>query len=422
MAIHREEILYVPHVAHDSALIAWGAFYLDQKESKSGDAAGSFRFKLLDDDKLKEGRIPGGSRPRGSIGGNTTPFGPARVVVEDMAGQLVADIDVPAAPFAWVRGLEPKTHYRYRVEVAGEPWAAKTSAIRMKDENDGIAAPDPHLRSHAFTTFPAPDEPSGPFTFAVIGDPGTGEDEQVNVGKALAGMIDAEGIRFVLTLGDTIYMKPRGHGLLGLVEKGFRTITGRMRMTGDEDDDWFGSYFLPYRDVISRVPVFPCLGNHDSENTEEDDDLAQLLDNLYLEERFPEYAKEWRLDDELFDTLFYRFRYGRDAEFIALDTSFTDRQDGGEIIFELTRGKRQPPLASAQHRKFIDDLLAEPAPRWRIPFGHHPAFSLGPSHGDNAMIRRSHSGSPRCHRATRSGLPGTSTISSIIAKASCITC
>jgi tartrate-resistant acid phosphatase type 5 len=388
MAIHREEFLYVAHVDHESALIAWGAFYLERRESKDHDPPGSFRFKLLDDEELKKpGRIPDGIRPRGSIGRNTTPFGSARLLVHDLAGLLVLDQAVPAATFVWVHGLQPNTHYRYRVEVGGVEWATKTSDLVMKDENDGLATPDLDGRSYGFTTFPAPEQPSGSFTFAVIGDPGTGKEEQIKLGKALADLIDSEGIRFVLTLGDNIYMKPRSGGLLGLGEKVFRTIAGRMRMTGDEDDDWFTSYFLPYRDVISRVAVFPCLGNHDSENSEEDDDLAQLVDNLFLEERFPKYATEWRLGDEVFDTMFYRFRFGRDAEFVAVDTSFTDKQEGAEAIFEVIRGKRQPPLGSVQHRQFLDELLAEPAPLWRIPFGHHPAYSLGPSHHDNLIVQ-----------------------------------
>jgi len=389
MAIHREEVLYVPHVDHESALIAWGAFYFRTKERKQDDPIGSFRFKLLDDDDLKhDTAIPGGIRPRGTIGRNTTPFGPARVRVGTGDGEVVWNEwrDVGDATFARIGGLLPETRYHYQVEVAGKPWAAEACAFHMKDENDGIATPGARPGATNFQTFPAPDQPSGEFTFAVIGDPGTGEDAQFRVGKALADRIDSDRIRFVLTMGDTIYMKTRSSGFLGLLEKGFRTVSGRMRMTGDEDDDWFASYFMPYREVISRVPVFPCLGNHDSENSEEDDDLAQLLDNFFLEERFPEQARDWALGDDVLDTLYYRFRFGRDAEFVAVDTSFTDRQDGFETVFEITRGKRQPPLLSAAHRAFIDGLLAEEAPRWRIPFGHHPPFSMGPRHHDNPMV------------------------------------
>ena len=51
---------------------------------------------------------------------------------------------------------------------------------------------------------------------------------------------------------------------------------------GDEDDDWFFTYFQPYRYVLNRVPVYPSIGNHDSGETEERDDRDQLMDNFYL--------------------------------------------------------------------------------------------------------------------------------------------
>ena len=55
--------------------------------------------------------------------------------------------------------------------------------------------------------------------------------------------------------------------------------------TGDEDDDWFFTYYQPYRYVINRIPVYPSIGNHDADETEERDDRAQVEDNFYLRER-----------------------------------------------------------------------------------------------------------------------------------------
>src|SRR5213075_1983957 len=43
--------------------------------------------------------------------------------------------------------------------------------------------------------------------------------------------------------------------------------------------------FQPYRYMINRIPVYPCIGNHDSAETEDRDDREQLLDNLFLKER-----------------------------------------------------------------------------------------------------------------------------------------
>ena len=55
--------------------------------------------------------------------------------------------------------------------------------------------------------------------------------------------------------------------------------------TGDEDDDWFFTFFQPYRYVINRIPVYPSIGNHDADETEQHDDRAQVEDNFYLRER-----------------------------------------------------------------------------------------------------------------------------------------
>ena len=77
---------------------------------------------------------------------------------------------------------------------------------------------------------------------------------------------------FLLTTGDNIYARVR---VLGVAIGG----------TGDEDDDWFFTYFQPYRYVINRIPVYPSIGNHDADETEERDDRAQVEDNFYLRER-----------------------------------------------------------------------------------------------------------------------------------------
>ena len=81
-----------------------------------------------------------------------------------------------------------------------------------------------------------------------------------------------EDIRLILTTGDNIYA---GRTLLGIP----------VGSTGDEDDDWFFTFFQPYRYVINRIPVHPCIGNHDGDETEVNDDRDQIMDNFYLNER-----------------------------------------------------------------------------------------------------------------------------------------
>ena len=95
-------------------------------------------------------------------------------------------------------------------------------------------------------------------------------------------------VRFVISLGDNIYQ-----GEQGQVDD----------ESGGEDDDWYSSFFQPYRYVISRVPVFPAIGNHDTTDTEGSDDRAQMEDNFHLRERFRDAAATARRSDP---GLFYR--------------------------------------------------------------------------------------------------------------------
>ncbi len=67
-----EEYLYLPALAHDSAIIAWGGFFFEIDEDD-----GKEEWKLLDDDELRKrlGR-------RETIGEKSEPYAPrARVEV-----------------------------------------------------------------------------------------------------------------------------------------------------------------------------------------------------------------------------------------------------------------------------------------------------------------------------------------------------
>ena len=83
-------------------------------------------------------------------------------------------------------------------------------------------------------------------------------------------LADAFDVRFVVTLGDTIYHGPGGP-------------TDR---SGAHDDDWWLTYFQPYRYLIDHLAFYPTAGNHDGSDEEAADDRGQLEDNLYLTTRF----------------------------------------------------------------------------------------------------------------------------------------
>jgi hypothetical protein len=201
--------------------------------------------------------------------------------------------------------------------------------------------------------------------FVVLGDYGVGVRKrtrksvrQQRLAKALARLVHEDHVRLVLTTGDNIYLSAEG-GIYG---------------SGVEDDDWFFTYYQPYRYVIDRIPVYPSVGNHDTGDTELSDDRGQLEDNFFLHERFQErHGYRSSLDPGLF----YRLDYGSDVVFLCLDTSLAEELPH-KHFFEDPR-----------HRKFLETCLARAenhAPRWRIPFGHHPPFCAGPHHDNSAEL------------------------------------
>ena len=345
---HAEPYVYLPAVTHKSALVAWGAFYF--RVTHRGAA------KLVNDTDLKYVHPP----RKDSIGATSAPYGPARVEVYDASGAIVALAKTEATNHCWVAGLQADTEYTYKVFVKDDEWAegerwdwsASAQALVQaggRYENRFRTAPDPLLPSS--------------LTFAVIGDFGVGMRKpsdtrrQQQIADALRHAVDTENVRLILTTGDNIYA---GTKLLGIP----------IGDTGDEDDDWFFTYFQPYRYVINRIPVYPSIGNHDSDETEGCDDRTQVEDNFYLCERLAGEEAAGRASFK--PGLFYRFRFGSDIEFVCIDTS-KEQFFRGHPLFLLPK-----------HKAFVEAAFpAAPgidAPAWRIPFAHHPPFSAGPRH------------------------------------------
>jgi hypothetical protein len=277
-----------------------------------------------------------------------------------MTGALVTTSFTETTNFCWVTGLAPDTRYRYEVIVKDEYWGKDERWDWAPGAEQGLIQRGGRYVNE-FRTHPDPTvEPDGPFTFMVMGDYGTGirkstgKRRQREVAAAMQAAFDQFDVRLILTTGDNIYA---GRRLLGLP----------LGATGDEDDDWFFTFFQPYRYMINRVPMYACIGNHDTGETEDRDDREQLLDNLYIRERVAGDETSGRASMD--PGLFYRFRYGRDVEFICIDTS-------KESFF---RGKRL--YEYPKHWEWVEQTLtAGAAPRWRLPFCHHPPFCAGPNH------------------------------------------
>jgi tartrate-resistant acid phosphatase type 5 len=358
---HSEPYVCVAGVTHKSALIAWGAFYFRVKPSGG--------MKLVDDDDLQWVHPPRSE----TIGARSAPYGPARVEVRDAAGALVASAQTNDRNHCMVAGLLPDTAYSYTVFVKNEEWAAGERWDWVPDAK-GLRQVGRRY-DNTFRTLPDPSLPlTSAFSFIVIGDFGTGickpstaTRRQREVALALETAVTRFDARFILTTGDNIYGTHR-----------FLRWTPE---SGEEDDDWFFTFYQPYRYVLNRIPVYPSIGNHDAGETEAQDDRGQLMDNLFLAERL--IGEEAAGRASVGPGLFYRFRAAADLEFICLDTS-KEQLLGGSRLF------RHPNHAPFVERTFAASSASEPAseltsrPQWRIAFCHHPPFSAGPRWGNTA--------------------------------------
>jgi hypothetical protein len=360
---HQEQYIYLAGLTHKTALIAWGAFFFKIK-GKSDDE----QFKLVDDNDLKHINPP----RHQTIGASSEPFGEAVVEVrEAITGDLAAVGRTNTANHVLVTGLLPDTEYNYEIKVDGEEWAAgeRRDWVAGDDKHQGLVKSG-RVYDNRFRTHPHP-EISAPLTFAVLGDFGTGvrkpsnsKQRQREVAAALEQAVDEHKVRLVLTTGDNIYAATKLFDLI--------PIGG----TGDEDDDWFFTFYQPYRYILNRVPVYPAVGNHDSGETERSDDRQQLLDNFYLNERFATVEADGFASID--PGLFYRFRYGADFEFLCVDTSKASPLSGDRVF------------KKDKHLQFLQSSLPDKeetaGPVWRIPFMHHPAFTAGPVHHNSRSI------------------------------------
>jgi hypothetical protein len=350
--VHFEEFLHLAGLGHDKALIAWGGFYFRRGDSPYGE------WRIVDDEEL----AAVAPTPRTeTIGAGSEPFGHATVEIE-RDGRVVARAATDEHNHVWVTGLEPDADHRYRVLVDGRPWAE--GELHDWSVERATLVPAGGRYDNRFRTFPPPDA-AVPVTFAVLGDFGVGIVDgrtdgrrQLQIAHALERAVDTRGVRLVLTTGDNIYL-------------GHQDTAG----TGNEDDEWYSSFYEPYRYVLNRVPFFPTVGNHDAAESESSDDRDQLADNLFLDHRFRPGVEVGSAS--IGPGLFYRFQVGANVELICIDTSIAS---GTEV---------EHYFDDRAHYRWVEEALGIAGARWRIPFCHHPPFCAGPEHTNTAgMVER----------------------------------
>ncbi len=339
-----EPFVHLVDVTDTSVLVAWGGFFLARRHDG---------WLVVDDDDLGTAR----RRRGGTIGAASPPYGLGLVEVLDVRGDVVASAKAAGVNHTWVEGLEPDTEYRYRIVVDGRLWGEG----ELWDWQLDADGPTPSERTYdlRFRTHPAGDAPV-PVAFLAFGDYGVGITNgeagrrQQGVARTLEKLSASHPVRFLVGLGDNIY-----HG-----------EEDALAQSGDEDDDWYLTYYEPYRYLIDHLPMYPTAGNHDGADEESSDDRAQLADNFHIDTRFGRRVAQGRAS--LDPGLFYALRVGGLVEMVCVDTSWGEEE--GVHDFEDERAKR-----------WLEEVLppdggSGPSPTWRIPFCHHPAYCAGPHH------------------------------------------
>jgi 3',5'-cyclic AMP phosphodiesterase CpdA len=197
--------------------------------------------------------------------------------------------------------LDPSSTYHYRVDGLGGP-SSKGS----------------------FLTAPADDDSR--FSFAVVGDSGSGGKGQL----AVAALLESLRPDMVVHTGDVVY--PAG-----------------------EQRHYDRRFFAPYRNLIKTVPLFPVLGNHDVRKG----NGAAFLENFHPPLGSPGSTKRY-----------YSFDWGN-THFVALDSE----------LYHSDRGSDPE-----EQRDFLERDLATTRKRWKIVFLHRSPYGSS-RHGGDEKVR-----------------------------------
>ncbi len=151
-----------------------------------------------------------------------------------------------------------------------------------------------------FQTAVGPDEA---FSFALIGD----TQKNPKVTQKIATLAWQRRPNFVVHLGDVVD-------------------------NGRDKKEWTDELFGPCKELFARVPVFPCIGNHEKNH-------AHYYQ--YFSLPAPEYH--------------YRYTYGN-ADFFSLDTN-----------------KKVGP--GTEQYRWLDAELAKSSAKWKFVYHHHPVWT-----------------------------------------------
>ena len=170
---------------------------------------------------------------------------------------------------------------------------------------------------------------NAPYRFAVIGDAGTGDQNQAAVARQLSIWQQATPFQSVMVLGDNVYQNGEPALFMERIAR-------------------------PYQDLFQRqVRFYPVLGNHD---------VKQGYGNWQL--------AYWGVPE------FYHYKLGptgAETDFWALDTNLL-MPGPDEMNAENPAVRAQK---AAYQLKWLDQTLASSTAPMKVVYGHHPMHSRG---------------------------------------------
>jgi len=203
--------------------------------------------------------------------------------------------------------------------ASGGPTATSTSST---------TPPTPTPTTTSTTPPPPPADPV--VRFVAMGDTGTGSNDQLKIGNAIAAKCKKDGCDFVQLLGDNLY------------DSGASSI---------DDPIWQTHFEIPYAAI--DLDFYAVLGNHDYGGGGLGTDFPKGKNEI----DYTKKSKKWKMP-----AAHYHWTK-QHVEFFGLDTNLQ--------MFSM----------DAQQKTDVSGWIAASKSAWKIAFGHHPYKSNGP-HGN----------------------------------------
>ena len=241
----------------------------------------------------------------------------------------VVENGIPDRHFSRLHSAPPNT-YQYEMTLSGlEPETKYFYEI-----SDGETILEKRAKAVHFSTHP-PEGEQRSVRIWVVGDSGTGEEDQLKVYQAALDQIASNGkpLTMYLHVGDMAY-------------------------TDGKEDEFQQNYFDVYQPTLQNTVCWPAMGNHEGHTSSGKTQDGPYYDAYVL----PTNAAAGGVASGT--EAYYSFDYGA-VHFICLDSHDLDRHERGDMARWLQM-----------------DLKANDS-EWLIAFWHHPPYTKGSHDSDN---------------------------------------